>query len=110
MMQGEDIREVQQKLGIQTDGIYGPVTEQAVKNFQQEKGLTVDGIVGPNTWTALDRVSSETALAKIGMGSIQKTITNVKGDYWDPLSTTEKIMYGGGVATIIIGAFIAANN
>ena len=31
-------------------GIFGPQTEQAVKDFQQSNGLVVDGVVGPITW------------------------------------------------------------
>lgn len=38
---------------VAVDGIFGPVTESAVKAFQQSKGLTADGIVGPNTWPKL---------------------------------------------------------
>lgn len=35
------------------DGIYGPQTEETVKQFQQSAGITVDGIAGPETFTAL---------------------------------------------------------
>ncbi|MCT8137688.1 N-acetylmuramoyl-L-alanine amidase [Anaerobacillus sp. CMMVII] len=52
-MRGEDVRQVQQRLGVTTDGIYGLITERAVRNFQQEQGITVDGIVGPVTWERL---------------------------------------------------------
>jgi peptidoglycan hydrolase-like protein with peptidoglycan-binding domain len=38
---------------IAVDGIFGPLTEGAVKAFQQSKGLTADGIVGPLTWPKL---------------------------------------------------------
>lgn len=38
------------------DGIYGPLTEQTVKEFQKEYGLTVDGIVGPETWSMMNKV------------------------------------------------------
>jgi hypothetical protein len=35
------------------DGIFGPMTHQAVWNFQNDAGEYVDGIVGPKTWAAL---------------------------------------------------------
>jgi len=36
------------------DGIYGPQTEQAVKDFQAASGLTVDGVFGPETQGAIE--------------------------------------------------------
>jgi peptidoglycan hydrolase-like protein with peptidoglycan-binding domain len=39
--------------GPQIDGIFGPVTDAAVRGFQQALGVSVDGIVGPITWRAL---------------------------------------------------------
>lgn len=35
------------------DGLYGPHTEQAVKQLQSGGGEVVDGIVGPKTWALL---------------------------------------------------------
>ena len=32
------------------DGVFGPVTELAVKAFQQKMGILADGVVGPITW------------------------------------------------------------
>lgn len=56
---GMIVREIQRALcgaghhvGI-LDGIFGPMTEDAVKAFQKEKGLFVDGIVGPATLAKL---------------------------------------------------------
>ena len=40
------------------DGIFGPITEQSVKNFQSAKGIVVDGIVGRQTYTALSAAMS----------------------------------------------------
>ncbi|MDR0292566.1 MAG: N-acetylmuramoyl-L-alanine amidase [Oscillospiraceae bacterium] len=37
------------------DGVFGPVTERAVRQFQGASGLTADGIAGPNTQNALFR-------------------------------------------------------
>src|SRR5215207_2935505 len=39
------------------DGLYGPLTEGAVRRFQQTDGLTSDGVVGPRTWAALRTAS-----------------------------------------------------
>lgn len=35
------------------DGVFGPVTDHAVRDFQEHHGCTVDGIVGPQTMGAL---------------------------------------------------------
>jgi peptidoglycan/xylan/chitin deacetylase (PgdA/CDA1 family)/peptidoglycan hydrolase-like protein with peptidoglycan-binding domain len=57
---GSDVVYLQQsltKLGYNpgsSDGIFGPRTEQAVKDFQADKGLVVDGIVGRKTWAAIE--------------------------------------------------------
>jgi peptidoglycan hydrolase-like protein with peptidoglycan-binding domain len=47
---GEDVKKLQQKLGLGTDGIFGTGTETAVKKWQVDNGLTADGIVGEGTW------------------------------------------------------------
>lgn len=36
------------------DGIFGPVTKEAVETYQQAQHITVDGIVGPQTWATLN--------------------------------------------------------
>lgn len=37
------------------DGIFGPNTEQAVKEYQAAKGLKSDGIIGPKTWDSVGK-------------------------------------------------------
>ena len=50
---GEGVKFLQRRLVLKEDGIFGPLTEEAVKEFQKEHRLAVDGIVGEKTWAAL---------------------------------------------------------
>ncbi|MFI6314378.1 peptidoglycan-binding protein [Nocardia fusca] len=63
---GDCVHFVQQVLylegfrGTPLDGIFGPVTEQSVREYQESAGIKADGIAGPDTWAAL---IGESALA-----------------------------------------------
>jgi len=50
---GEDVKQLQAKLGLTADGSFGPNTEKKVKEWQLANGLTADGIVGPGTWSKM---------------------------------------------------------
>ena len=51
--EGEDVKKLQIKLGVDPIGKFGPKTDAAVKAWQSSNGLTADGIVGPSTWGKL---------------------------------------------------------
>jgi putative chitinase len=51
--EGEDVKKLQEKLGIEAIGKFGPKTEAAVKTWQIANGLHADGIVGDGTWGKL---------------------------------------------------------
>ncbi len=52
-MKGAPVKRLQEKLGIDADGDFGPGTERALKAYQKENGLVVDGIAGPDTFTVI---------------------------------------------------------
>ena len=51
---GNEVKALQEKLNLKADGIFGPLTEEAVKDFQRSNGLEVDGIVGADTLSKLN--------------------------------------------------------
>jgi putative chitinase len=51
--EGADVKKLQEKLGVETIGKFGPKTEAAVKAWQKTNGLKDDGIVGDATWAKL---------------------------------------------------------
>lgn len=51
---GNEVKALQEKLNLKADRIFGPLTEEAVKDFQRSNGLEVDGIVGANTLSKLN--------------------------------------------------------
>jgi N-acetylmuramoyl-L-alanine amidase len=50
---GNDVKWLQDKLGLTSDGLFGQMTEAAVREFQEDNGLESDGIVGFKTWEIL---------------------------------------------------------
>jgi putative chitinase len=58
---GDDVKKLQELLGVDVIGKFGPKTEAAVKGWQSANGLTADGVVGPNTWTKMFALKEESA-------------------------------------------------
>ena len=51
---GNEVKVLQEKLNLKADGIFGPLTEEAVKDFQRSNSLEVDGIAGADTLSKLN--------------------------------------------------------
>lgn len=64
---GSEVKTLQSRLNLAQDGIFGPITEEAVRDFQKRTGLKSDGVVGPGTWAALGR----------GPAVTKRTITDI---------------------------------
>jgi putative chitinase len=63
---GEEVKQLQQKLGLGADGVFGPGTETAVKKWQAANGLTADGLVGNGTWSKMfgESISAKTVITE----------------------------------------------
>lgn len=77
---GESVKLLQRLLNLHADGIFGHLTEEAVKTFQAEHSLVVDGIVGPKTWAKLpSSPEPSSSLPLIGnlVKKSKRTITDI---------------------------------
>ena len=77
---GDDVKKLQEKLGVEAIGTFGPKTEAAVKAWQKANGLKDDGIVGDATWSKLfgeskpvaSVVKEDVIIAPVGSLNIDK--------------------------------------
>ena len=70
----------------QVDGIFGPVTRNAVQQFQRDNQLDDDGIIGPLTWSALHGERERPPLLERGsqgevVGKLQNALNLGKGQF-----------------------------
>lgn len=78
---GAEVGELQKLLHIYVDNVFGPNTEEAVKEFQKANGLVPDGIVGPQTWEKLKGSSLAKSSRKITELIVHCTATPEGKDY-----------------------------
>ena len=78
---GTAVKIVQRKLRCFADGIFGPKTEEAVRDYQKRNGLTVDGVVGPKTWHMLTGLLLPTSTRSIGKIIVHCTATPEGRDF-----------------------------
>jgi putative chitinase len=69
---GEDVKKIQEKLGLKPDGSFGPNTEKSVKDWQKKNGLTSDGVVGDATWVKLFGNSTTQPVITVGVLKLEK--------------------------------------
>ncbi|MGF1518269.1 MAG: peptidoglycan-binding protein [Nodosilinea sp.] len=66
--QGSEVSQLQRELAETgfyagpVDGLYGADTAEAVRSLQQRQGLEVDGIAGEQTWQALTTLNKDSTL------------------------------------------------
>jgi hypothetical protein len=71
---GAAVESIQGSLGVPADGVFGPITERAVKRFQRRRRLVVDGIVGPQTRAALGLRPFSARAVQSGVPSVLRRI------------------------------------
>jgi putative chitinase len=77
---GEEVKQLQSKLGLGADGVFGSGTEDAVKKWQAANGLTADGVVGEGTWTKMfgsKQLITEPSTPIVNAGPLK--LENLKG-------------------------------
>jgi hypothetical protein len=88
---GPTVKKLQQELveagiDVDDDGVFGKLTDAAVRKYQASRSLKVDGIVGKATWTALllaqiEVGENESPVREPG-GKIERTVKVRAGEGW----------------------------
>jgi putative chitinase len=76
---GEEVKQLQAKLGLTADGAFGPGTEAKVKEWQAANGLTADGIVGNGTWAKMFGGAPAPAAAPVSIPPSSFKLEKLKG-------------------------------
>ena len=83
------------------DGVFGPETEEAVKEFQRVFNLTPDGIVGPATWYEIQAIYN--AVKRLNeVASEGLTLSEVSTQYPNELSVGSS-----GVGVLVLQYYLA---
>ncbi len=105
MMRGEDVAEVQLRLGAlgfdsgRVDGIFGPTTQKAVGDFQRNAGLIFDQVCGPDTFEALKRLQGRTGTASITAVRERVELERVQADIGSLRIALGEETLGGNITT-----------
>ena len=73
---GDEVKKLQELLGVDVIGKFGPKTEAAVKGWQAAHGLTPDGVVGDATWAKMFAPKVETP-APVAQPIVQNSAFNL---------------------------------
>lgn len=108
-MCGDDVKELQNDLiklgyaGFTTaDGVWGDMTETALRKFQTDKLGSADGLCGKNTWAALEKAIAEkdgtTTAVKYGdvCGTLPKLHILSKGCFGGEVKALQCLLLGYG--------------
>lgn len=90
---GEGVTELQTQLVsfgyvMPVDGIYGPITERAVRHFQRASGLLVDGVAGPLTRSAIEIAAPGVATGRAVRGESERVAPEPAAPAPTPASST----------------------
>jgi Putative peptidoglycan binding domain len=98
---GRAVTELQNKLDISADGVFGRETEAAVLDFQRLNGLTEDGIAGRTTLSTLGLDPDSQGDVPRGSGGLSSGPYRVviPGNDSEMLSRTRRVVGGAEFAT-----------
>jgi hypothetical protein len=72
---GVPVRQIQQCVrNVPVNGIFTPITREAVVSFQRANGLTADGVVGPLTWARMQQNCGTINPAQAEEGNVRTDI------------------------------------
>lgn len=78
---GDQVKQVQARLGVSQTGYFGVLTAAAVTNFQRSNGIAANGVVAAATWSKLFGSSAKATSSKrptLRLGSTGPAVTDLQ--------------------------------
>ena len=88
---GAAVKAMQEDLGIDADGRFGPGTKKAVMDFQKANGLAVDGMAGPNTLAKMSSFQANFNDDVIKKAEVQADEEHFEGEELPEISGSEAV-------------------
>lgn len=80
---GNDVKNIQEFLGLKSDGFFGNDTERKVIEYQRKMGLSPDGMVGDETMESMGLFTSDNSETTYVVGDLKvKKYYLPKGEYY----------------------------
>lgn len=67
---GQMVKNIQELLGLKADGVFGNMTELAVKHWQLQNSLSADGVVGNKTLQTMGLLSTDSVERNNSLGGL----------------------------------------
>ena len=95
---GSTVKAMQEDLGVDADGRFGPGTKKAVMEFQSANGLVADGMAGPATLAKMNSFAGTVTEATVKKAEVQAEEEHFEAEDLPEIKGSEAVKGSAGEA------------